>query len=107
VPPGTPEPPTITHIFKNECKLHWQPPFSDGGAKITGYHIERRSTTSARWIHINREPIRDTHLHVTDLMENTEYDFRVTAENKAGQGDASSPSLRIRAKDPWGKSVMG
>ena len=58
---------------------------------------------SNRWIRITREPVSETTYKATDLIENNEYQFRVSAENKADVGPAGPPSEPILATDPWGK----
>ena len=50
-----------------------------------------------------QEQIPDLTLKVTDLIEASEYEFRVAAENKAGIGEFSPPSQPITAKNPWEK----
>lgn len=81
----------------------WQPPANDGGAAITGYYLERQSEGTSRWVRVNKEPVSDLTLKVTELVEGTQYVFRVAAENKAGVGEFSPPSQPITAKDPWEK----
>ncbi len=83
--------------------LSWFPPSNDGGSPVTGYHLERRSPTSKRWVFVNKIQVRDTKIKVTELIEDTEYEFRVTAENKIGMGTPSEPSKPILARDPWDK----
>ena len=101
--PGAPEAPSITDIYYDSCLVTWQPPLEDGGAPITGYHLERRAEGSTRWVKVNKEQIPNLQLKVTDLVESNEYVFRVAAENKAGIGAFSPPSKPIVAKDPWEK----
>ena len=103
-PPGKPKPPTVSEIFKDSCIVTWEPPSHDGGSPITGYHLERRVTSSNRWIFVTRDAISDTTFKVTDLIEGNEYEFRVAAENKVGTGPPSEPSEPFTARDPWGKS---
>lgn len=67
-----------------------------------GYHIEKRSGTAKRWVFVNRDPLIDTKYHVTDLFEEMEYEFRVSAENKMGAGPPSEPSRPVVTKDPCG-----
>jgi titin len=83
--------------------LSWQPPVEDGGSPITGYNVERTTTKATRWLKINKSLITETTYKVDDLIEGTEYRFRVVAENKAGPGPESEPSDDVLAKDPWGK----
>ena len=102
-PPGPPDAPTITEIFKDSCIVNWEAPKNNGGSAIIGYHVERRMTTSSRWAKLNTDRISEKTLHVTDLKDHSEYEFRVSAENKAGVGEPSPPSKPFTAKDPWGE----
>ena len=45
----------------------------------------------------------DTEFTVTKLREGSKYTFRVSAENKAGQGKPSEPSATIIPKKPYGE----
>ena len=86
--------------------VSWTPPKSDGGSPIIGYKVERKETTSTRWIKVNADLVSKTSLLVTGLTEKSEYQFRVTAENKAGPGPASEPSDVYMAKPPYGKCIL-
>ena len=96
--PGEPGVPEITEIRKETCELSWQAPSSDGGAPITGYVVERR--TGIHWIPM-KEKATTTSYTVKGLKEGNKYEFRVVAENKAGQGVPSKSSAQITTKDPW------
>ena len=98
--PGTPE---VSDVRKNSCVLKWEPSEKDGGTPIIGYTVDRRTGTSPRWLPITKRPTLDTIYEVPDLVEGTQYEFRVTAENKVGKSDPSKPSKPITAKDPWGE----
>ena len=102
-PPGPPENLTVTEMFNDHCTLSWQPPKEDGGAEVTGYVIERRLAGSTRWVVANKEPVTDVTTTLGDLVDGNEYEFRVTAENKVGQGAPSEPTKPVLAKDPWTK----
>lgn len=82
--------------------LSWTPPYEDGGSPITGYHIERTTTKVTRWLRV-KAVVTDTTFKVDDLVEGTEYKFRIIAENKIGLGPESEPSESVLAKDPWGE----
>ena len=102
-PPGPPENPLVSAIFKDNCTLSWQPPKEDGGAEVSGYVIERRLAASSRWLPAMKEAVTDLTTTLHDLVEGNEYEFRVIAENKAGQGAPSEPTKPVLAKDPGGE----
>jgi len=96
--------PTVLEVFKDSCSLSWRPPEQDGGSPITGYHVERSTTgKTARWIRISTKAVADTKYEVKELVEGNEYQFRVSAENKAGIGPPGPACDPVLAKDPWGK----
>lgn len=101
--PEAPGKPTASDIDATEMTVTWTPPESDGGAKIKGYFLERKEVISSRWVRVNKELERELTLKVTGLTEKSEYQFRVSAENKAGVGPASEPSDVYMAKSPFGK----
>ena len=99
-PPGIPEVNDVTDV---SVKLNWTVPEDDGGSKITGYIIELRDTHKERWHKANRIPTKNLELVVQDLVEGTEYEFRVLAQNKVGLSGPSGPSKRVVAKLPYSK----
>jgi len=100
--PGPPEAVSVSDVLSTSCAVTYQPPLSDGGSPVTGYHVERQ-TPGSRWIRVNKEAVPDLSCPVTDLLEGNEYEFRVAAENKAGLGEYSAATPRITAKNPWDK----
>lgn len=105
-PPGPPKNPQITDILKESCLISWEEPGEDGGAPITGYYVERRLTSSKRWIRITKEALKDMKYQDENIIEDNEYEYRVMAENKAGIGAPSKPSAPVLAKDPWSKYTL-
>ena len=99
--PGPPSAPAAEEVTKETCKLSWTAPEDDGGSPVTGYFVERCQTTSSRWLRVTKEPVSDTTYKVTDLIEDTEYKFRIAATNKVGEGEPGPESKPIIAKDPW------
>lgn len=81
--------------------MTWEVPTHDGGNKITGYFVEKCAGYSSRWIKINKEQMNSLSLSVSDLVEDSEYDFRVIAVNEAGQSKPSESTGLIKAKDPY------
>ena len=104
--PGPPDSPTISDVHKTGCTVAWQPPKEDGGTPVTGYHIERHLTSSDRWLKVNSGAVTELTYKVNDLVEGSEYEFRVSAENKVGVGPPSSPSKPFVAKDPFSECLL-
>lgn len=93
-------------ISKSEATISWQAPANDGGAAIEGYHVERCSDSSDRWVRQTRSPVKDNSYHADNLMEGSEYAYRVVAVNKRGESTASQPSEPFIAKLPYGMSLV-
>ena len=94
--PGRPEVPEVVEITKEAIALKWKAPNSDGGSPITNYIVEMKNPRDTKWKVANKEKLTETKFSVTDITPDTEYEFRVTAENKAGQGQASQPSKPVK-----------
>jgi predicted phage tail protein len=90
-------------LTAKSCSLTWQEPESDGGSPITGYYIEKSTGYSSRFVKVTRDPITKTSKSFNDLVEGTEYEFRVLAENAAGISKPSETTGVFTAKDPFGK----
>ncbi|XP_033491394.2 titin-like [Epinephelus lanceolatus] len=81
---------TVTNITNSSVSLSWDKPEYDGGAKITGYIVERKELPESCWLKCNFTNLLDTFLEVTGLTEGEQYDFRVTAKNAAENFSAPS-----------------
>ncbi|XP_023933258.1 titin isoform X1 [Lingula anatina] len=103
VVPSAPAAPTISDIFKDSAVVSWQPPSKDGGSPVIGYLLERCAAPGVRWIRVVHDAIEETTFKATDLMEGSEYQYRVIAVNKAGESKPSEGSSPFKAKDPWDK----
>ena len=73
-------------------KVSWTPPDVDGGSPIIGYLLEYKEKTSTDWTPVKVDKSTDTTVVVKSLDENTEYRFRVYAENEIGWSDTSTQS---------------
>jgi len=77
----------------DSVSLEWKAPDSDGGSPITNYVVEMRQSGDAKWKIVNKDlNVVETSFTVKDISWTKPLEFRVTAENKAGQGPASAPS---------------
>ena len=84
------------------AKVTWAPPRDDGGSPITNYLLEMKQTRDYQWTEVNTDfTISQPEYEVTGLKEETDYIFRVSAINKAGQGKPSEPSDIAK----FGKSI--
>ncbi|XP_077902485.1 immunoglobulin superfamily member 22 isoform X3 [Ictidomys tridecemlineatus] len=99
-PPGFASQPQVTDVTKETVTITWNAPTQDGGAPVLGYIVERRKKGSNLWVPVNKDPVQGTKYTVDGLLEDTEYEFRVIAVNKAGPGQPSMPSSSVVAKDP-------
>ncbi|XP_056605985.1 immunoglobulin-like and fibronectin type III domain-containing protein 1 [Triplophysa dalaica] len=99
--PRPPGPPKIVSAYKDCINLKWLAPSNTGGS-ITGYNVEKRKKGSNFWSQVNPkdEPIRDKKFLVKNIIEGSEYEFRVTAMNTCGPGEPSVPSECVFARDP-------
>jgi len=88
--PLAPSKPIISKITPESCQVNWDPP--KNAEDITGYIVERRKTFSNSWIRINTSIYEPCEMKVTRLIENIEYQIRVSACNQVGVGKASDAS---------------
>ncbi|KAL3123332.1 hypothetical protein niasHT_006030 [Heterodera trifolii] len=107
-PPGAPEKPRVGKVTKHTVNLSWICPLHDGGASIDGYVIEQRKMGDDDWTRANigvpgAKAVRDTRCTVKDLPEKEQFEFRVRAVNKAGEGE---PSNLVFTTDQPGRPVF-
>ncbi len=84
-------------------ELAWSAPIKDGGARITGYLVEKKKAGSDDWEPVNRTPLQGTTARVDGLDEDASYEFRVKAVNAAGPGDASLPTDMTKVEKKKGE----
>uniref|UniRef100_A0A8C6ZZ25 Titin n=1 Tax=Nothoprocta perdicaria TaxID=30464 RepID=A0A8C6ZZ25_NOTPE len=83
-PPSKPKGPLrLDEIKADSVVLSWEAPEDDGGGEITGYSIEKRETSQLNWKLVCSSAARTT-FKVPNLVKDTEYQFRVRAENRYG-----------------------
>uniref|UniRef100_H2YLF2 Titin n=1 Tax=Ciona savignyi TaxID=51511 RepID=H2YLF2_CIOSA len=98
-PPRDVEP---TGVTRTSVDLIWRKPENDGGAKVSGYVVERRELPNGRWLKCNFSNLIDCKYTVTGLTEDASYEFQVTAKNASGSVSApSEPSEKVTCKDSF------
>jgi len=91
----------MTYVTKNSCMVSWDAPEDNGGTEITNYIVECREPSIRTWSMISSDCTN--RMVKAKLMENHEYLFRVSAENKCGPGPATETKTPILAIDPLQK----
>ena len=99
--PGAPSTPEISDINRTSCHLEWEAPRKDGGLQVKGYFVERKS--GSKWIRLNKDPVKERHMDVRDLVEGNEYEFRVCALNDEGESPFSRASEPFTAKNRFSR----
>lgn len=100
VPPSAPTEVEVSTITKDSMVVTWERPSNDGGSPIQGYVVEKRDKDGVRWTRCNKRNVSELRFRVTGLLENHSYEFRVAAENAAGVGTPSKPTIYYKALDP-------
>lgn len=90
-------------MTKSSVSLSWSRPKDDGGSRVTGYYIERKETSTDKWVRHNKTQITTTMYTVTGLVPDAEYQFRIIAQNEVGLSETSPASEPVVCKDPFGK----
>lgn len=101
--PGKPKAPEIENTTDTSVSLSWRPPTNDGGAPIFNYVIEYRVEGGFKWITANKDHVPAIEFTVKGLKKDTNYEFRISAENQAGVGPASEPTVPVKAKEKLGE----
>ncbi|KAM7380980.1 hypothetical protein PAMP_004243 [Pampus punctatissimus] len=96
----------IISITKDCITIHWLRPEHDGGKEILGYWIEFRQAGESSWKKCNKERSKDRQFTMGGLMEATEYEFRIFAENEAGLSRPRRTPMGIKTKLSVGEAPV-
>lgn len=67
------------------------------------YSLEKKEKLGTRWVKCGKTSGPDCKYRVTDVIEGTEVQFQVSAENEAGTGHPSEPTEILTIEDPTGQ----
>ncbi|ESO99760.1 hypothetical protein LOTGIDRAFT_141610, partial [Lottia gigantea] len=99
-PEGPPQKPvgplTISDVDRTSATLSWKPPTDDGGSPITGYVVERKEVRRPSWTTMDHVDAETTEYKAMNLIESTEYYFRVIAQNKHGASEPLETETTIK-----------
>ena len=96
--PNAPGTPRLNMSFGKSATLSWTAPLDDGGCKIGNYIVEYFRIGWNVWLKAATTRALSTTLH--DLIEGSEYKFRVKAENPYGLSEPSQESELLFIPDP-------
>lgn len=97
--PSAPRDLRVVKVGRNYVDLKWDPPRSEGGSRITGYLVERKEVGGSHWYKVNEYGCLDCQYTVLNLPEHSEYDFRVSAINAAGQSEPVATTLPVKIEE--------
>ena len=101
--PGACGMPNVDSVGRDFANLSWEAPKRDGGARITGYLVEKRQRGSPNWEPATSNPVIGTSANISGLPTGEEFEFRVIPINGAGAGEPSNPSAMTKIEDKRGK----
>ncbi|XP_062424696.1 obscurin isoform X3 [Rhea pennata] len=88
-PKKPPTQPPVDPVVKNKTEtsvtLAWSPPKIDRPLPIDGYIVERKKLTGFTWVRCHESPVPVSEFTVSNLSEEDDYQFRVSAVNTYGQ----------------------
>lgn len=100
--PSNPSGPiTSLKTNRDSITITWGPPKDDGGAPINRYIIYYREANHPNWIRGGAVRADTFSFHIHNLTENSDYHFRVLAENAIGTGEHLTTQEPIKAKSPY------
>lgn len=102
--PSPPRNLAVTGLTAETADLQWDVPESDGGSPITHYVVEKRNVgRKTGWQEVAKPANTELIAHVTDLHDQNQYLFRVSAANVQGISDPVELNEPVTAKNPFSK----
>ncbi|KAJ4429601.1 hypothetical protein ANN_21787, partial [Periplaneta americana] len=98
--PSKPEGPIVVKdIRKESVIIEWKPPADDGGLELSKYSVEKCDVEKMVWMKVADVEKDVSSYCVQRLREDSEYMFRVIAENPVGTSEAlESETVTVRSK---------
>lgn len=97
--PSAPLDLSVSDITSNSCVFHWQPPKDNGGSEIKEYVVEKREANRRSWNKVDTSATLE--LTIPNLVKNTQYLFRVAAQNDVGIGEFAEMTEPVTAKETF------
>nr|XP_026500498.1 titin homolog [Vanessa tameamea] len=93
-PPDAPRNVLVARQVDKSVTLGWEPPADDGGCRIGNYVVEYYRSGWNVWLKATTS--RKTNVTLFDLIEGSEYRFRVKAESPYGMSAPSKESVPVK-----------
>lgn len=90
--PDAPDSPEITKVSDTEVLLRWKQPRDDGHSSVLCYSLQYKKASSDNWIDVADNIDHEFYL-VRDLVEKTNYQFRLAARNRIGWSGMGIPKM--------------
>ncbi|XP_041899175.1 obscurin isoform X8 [Corvus kubaryi] len=84
-PTQPPAHPVVKNKTETSVTLAWSPPRMDRPIPVDGYIVERKKLTGFTWVRCHESHVPVPELTVSNLSEEADYQFRVSAVNAYGQ----------------------
>lgn len=88
--PDAPDSPEIAKVSDTEVLLRWKQPRDDGHSPVLCYSLQYKKSHSDSWNNI-ADNIDHEFFLVTDLVEKTNYQFRLASRNRIGWSEMGIP----------------
>ncbi|XP_071275375.1 obscurin [Agelaius tricolor] len=84
-PTQPPADPVVKNKTETSVTLAWSPPRMERPIPVDGYIVERKKLTGFTWVRCHESHVPSPELTVSNLPEEADYQFRVSAVNAYGQ----------------------
>ena len=91
----------LKDIRRDSVLLDWDAPEYDGGAKLTGYVIEKRDVSKKRWNYVHKVDSSVQSYRVGGLLTDHKYMFRVMPKNRLGVGESIQPETTAHIQSAY------
>lgn len=88
--PDAPDSPEIAKVSDTEVLLRWKQPRDDGHSPVLCYSLQYKKMSDDSWINIANNIDHEFFL-VSDLVEKTNYQFRLASRNRIGWSEMGIP----------------
>lgn len=106
VPPDAPSHLHVIGVSEESVTIEWSAPYSSGSlARISGYVIEKRDSSTQIWTSVTHVSSRTTTYKVCYLDSSSSYYIRIAAENEEGIGAWLEMMTPVRPTKPRSKYI--